>query len=81
MRRSVRWKARSNGCCRRSVRSTAAGAKGLKTPESAYLRPILDIQVEQGGSGDANMVLDLLYAKLAPVLNDSHSIRSCLHPL
>jgi len=53
----------------------------LKTPESAYLRPILDILVEQGGSGDANMVLDLLYAKLAPVLNDSHSIRSCLHPL
>ena len=53
----------------------------LKTPESAYLRPILEILVEQGGSGDANMVLDLLYAKLAPVLNDSHSIRSCLHPL
>jgi hypothetical protein len=57
------------------------GRKGLKTPESAYLRPILEILVEQGGSGDANTVLDLLYAKLAPVLNDSHSIRSRLHPL
>jgi len=46
------------------------GRKGLKTPESAYLRPILEILVEQGGSGDVNTVLDLLYAKMAPVLND-----------
>ncbi|MFZ1768726.1 MAG: hypothetical protein WAU00_05975 [Caldilinea sp.] len=53
----------------------------MKTPESAYLRPILEILVEQGGSGDANMVLDLLYAKLAPVLNNSRSIRSFPHPL
>ena len=46
------------------------GRKELKTPESAYLRPILEILVEQGGSGDVNTVLDLLYAKMAPVLND-----------
>ena len=46
------------------------GRKGLKTPELAYLRPILEILVELGGSGDANVVLDLLYAKMAPVLNE-----------
>ena len=46
------------------------GRKGSKTPGSAYLRPILEILVEQGGSNDDNSVLDLLYAKMVPVLND-----------
>ncbi|HQY92750.1 MAG: winged helix-turn-helix domain-containing protein [Caldilinea sp.] len=31
---------------------------------------MLEILVKQGGSSDANVVLDLLYAKMAPVLND-----------
>lgn len=44
--------------------------KGMKTPESAYLRPILEVLVELGGSGDVNTVLDRVYSRMAPQLND-----------
>ena len=44
--------------------------KGLKTPEAAFLRPILEVIVELGGSGDVNIVLDRVYAKMEPQLNE-----------
>jgi restriction system protein len=44
--------------------------KGLKTPEAACMRPILEVLVDLGGSGDVNTVLDQVYAKMALQLND-----------
>lgn len=44
--------------------------KGIKTPESAYLRPILEVLVELGGSGDVNTVLDRVYVKMKTQLNE-----------
>jgi hypothetical protein len=43
--------------------------KGLKTPESAYRRPILEALVELGGSSELHAVLDRVYAKMKPQLN------------
>jgi len=44
--------------------------RGMKTPESAYLRPILDVLVELGGSGDVATVLDRVYGKMEMQLNE-----------
>jgi len=44
--------------------------RGLKTPESAYLRPILEVLVELGGSGDVATVLDRVYSKMETLLNE-----------
>lgn len=47
--------------------------KGLKTPESAYHRPILQALVELGGSSELHAVLDRVYAKMKGQLN-SHDL-------
>jgi hypothetical protein len=44
--------------------------KGLKTPEAAFLRPILEVLVTLGGSGDVNTVLDRVYTRMEAQLND-----------
>ena len=44
--------------------------RGLKTPEAAFMRPILEVIVELGGSGDVNTVLDRVYARMEPQLNE-----------
>ena len=47
--------------------------KGLKTPEAAYQRPILQALVELGGSSELNVVLERVYAKMKGQLN-SHDL-------
>lgn len=47
--------------------------KGLKTPESAYQRPILQALVELGGSSDLHPVLERVFAKMKGQLN-SHDL-------
>ncbi len=42
--------------------------KGMRTPESAYYRPLLQTLVELGGAGEMSQVLDKLYPKMAAVL-------------
>jgi len=44
--------------------------RGLKTPESAYLRPILEVLVELGGSGNVTTVLERVYVKMEAQLNE-----------
>lgn len=44
--------------------------KGLKTPNKAYHRPILEALHELGGSGSVSQVLDLVEQKMSSVLND-----------
>lgn len=56
--------------------SPAAGPKykkGLKTPESAYQRPILEALVELGGSSELHAVLDRVFQKMKDQLN-SHDL-------
>lgn len=49
--------------------------RGLKTPEAAYLRPILEVLIDLGGSGEVNDVLDRVYARVKDQLNDQdHSV-------
>ncbi len=43
--------------------------KGLKTPESAYRRPILQALVELGGSSELHPVLERVLAKMKGQLN------------
>lgn len=43
---------------------------GLRTPESAYYRPILEAIVELGGRADLNEVLDLVSQKMRRQLNE-----------
>jgi restriction system protein len=43
--------------------------RGLRTPEDAFRRPILEALVELGGSGGLNEVLDLVGEKMAGTLN------------
>jgi len=47
--------------------------KGLKTPESAYQRPILQALVELGGSSELHAVLDRVYEMMKGALN-SHDL-------
>jgi hypothetical protein len=47
--------------------------KGLKTPESAYRRPILEALVELGGVSELHAVLDRVFEKMKGQLN-SHDL-------
>ena len=44
--------------------------KGLRTPEAAYYRPILEVLAKMGGSGDTGEVLDRVGKKMKGVLKD-----------
>jgi len=44
--------------------------KGLRTPESAYYKPIMQVLDEMGGSGRVAEVLDRVGDKMKPVLKD-----------
>jgi hypothetical protein len=44
--------------------------KGLRTPEDAYRRPLLEALVELGGSGKTSVVVDLVGRKVQELLND-----------
>ncbi|MEO1665348.1 MAG: winged helix-turn-helix domain-containing protein [Chloroflexota bacterium] len=44
--------------------------QGLKTPQDAYRVPILEALVEMGGSANLNDVLEHVYNKMKPHLND-----------
>ena len=44
--------------------------KGLRTPEDAFRRPILETLVEFGGTGNINAVLDRVGERMQKVLND-----------
>lgn len=44
--------------------------KGLKTPDRAYFKPILESLVELGGKAKMKEVLDRVYEKMKDVLND-----------
>lgn len=53
------------------LRRTAKGRlrRGLRTPEEAFRRPILEALVELGGSAPMNEVLERVGAKMSSVLN------------
>ena len=44
--------------------------RGLRTPEEAYRRPILEALVEMGGSGKCADVLELVEKKMKGILKD-----------
>ncbi len=44
--------------------------KGLRTPDAEYVRPILESLVELGGSARIGDVLDRVYRKMRPLLNE-----------
>jgi len=44
--------------------------KGLRTPEAAYYRPILEVLAEMGGSGETGEVLDRVGRKMKSLLKD-----------
>ena len=44
--------------------------KGLRTPEAAYYRPILEVLAEMGGSGETGEVLDRVGRKMKGLLKD-----------
>ncbi len=44
--------------------------RGLRTPEDAFRRPILEALVELGGSSTVDRVLDLVYEKMKDRLNE-----------
>lgn len=44
--------------------------KGLRTPDAEYVRPILESLVELGGSARIGDVLDRVYRKMRPILNE-----------
>lgn len=44
--------------------------RGLRTPEDAFRRPILEALVELGGSATIDKVLDLVYEKMRDRLNE-----------
>ena len=44
--------------------------KGLRTPEAAYCRPILQVLEEMGGSGETAEVLDRVGQKMKGILKD-----------
>lgn len=43
--------------------------KGLKTPEDAYRKQILSVLVSMGGRGEMSTVLERVYERMKPVLN------------
>ena len=45
-------------------------SKGLRTPEDAFRRPILETLIELGGSAPMKEVLDLLEKKMKGILNE-----------
>jgi len=55
---------------RRGRRSKERLERGVRTPESAYRRPILEALVELGGSARVGTVLDLVEKKMSGILND-----------
>ena len=44
--------------------------KGLRTPEAAYYRPILEVLAEMGGAGETGEVLDRVGRKMKGLLKD-----------
>jgi restriction system protein len=52
------------------ARESARLRRGLKTPETDYMRPVLEAVVELGGSANLNDVLDLVNQKMRGQLND-----------
>ncbi len=42
--------------------------KGVRTPESAYYRPILQALAEMGGAGKVADVLDRVFTRMRPIL-------------
>ncbi len=46
------------------------GTSGLKTPQQAFRKPILESLVEVGGSAEAAVILERVYNKLKHQLND-----------
>lgn len=51
-----------------SKKKTARLRRGLRTPETAYRRPILQTLVEMGGRGEIGAVLEQVHAIMASVL-------------
>jgi hypothetical protein len=45
-------------------------SKGIKTPQTAYRRPILEALVELGGRSEVNKVLKLVESKMKGILNE-----------
>jgi len=50
-------------------RKTRRLPRGLRTPEDAFRRPILEALVELGGSAPASQVLELVAQKMQAILN------------
>jgi hypothetical protein len=44
--------------------------RGLRTPEDAFRRPIMEVLVESGGSASVGQVLDRVGEKMKTILND-----------
>jgi len=51
-------------------KSSARLKRGLRTPDSAFRRPILETLSELGGSGTMNKVLDKVGEKMKSILNE-----------
>lgn len=51
-------------------RNLGRDRRGERTPESAYVKPILEVLVEMGGSGRVSEILDRLLVKMKPVLKE-----------
>ena len=69
------WKGLATGGRRprqRSRRKLTTGrlARGLRTPEDAFRRPLLEALVELGGSAPMSRVRDVVHGKMSDVLNE-----------
>jgi len=56
----------------RRTRTSVQGKlrKGMRTPEEAFRRPLLETLMEAGGSASVNVVLDKLEGKMGAFLNE-----------